>query len=368
LPARRCTAITAGKISWADIEMHCRKALKAKYDYGLSNLKPINTENLTNDLNKDVSSMRKLIAENALTVLKKTDAVFFPLPAKKDSDKKDILYVSIGTSSDNAFASRMRADYNADVTWFDYKKDAADIATIVARAKKDYKHVVVGVHGYGRSPANNFGISKNAIDLVTQLQQKTKAITFIFGNVYAVKNWCNAKNLVACYEDDSIIQNTAVDLLQGKIAAQGKLPVTVCEELKFGTGITFNAPNPVKAAKGILDAAKLTAIDAIAEDAIAKGATPGAVVLVAKDGKIVYHKAYGSNTYDKTEAINTESIFDMASVTKVCATTISVMRLYDEGKLDLKKKLGDYLPWVKGTNKENLTIENILLHQAGLVA
>jgi beta-N-acetylhexosaminidase len=361
-------AITAGKISWADIEMHCRKVLKAKYDYGLSNLKPINTDNLTNDLNKDVNSMRKLIAENALTVLKKTDAAFFPLPANTDTAKKELLYVSIGTSNDNAFAGRMRTDYNADVTWFDYKKDAADIATIVARAKKDYRHVVIGVHGYGRSPANNFGISKNAIDLVTQLQQKTKAITFVFGNVYAVKNWCGAKNLVACYEDDSIIQNTAVDLLQGKIAAQGKLPVTVCEGFKYGTGITFKAPNPVKAEKGNLDAAKLTAIDAIAEDAILKGATPGAVVLVAKEGRIVYHKAYGSNTYDKTEAVNTESIFDMASVTKVCATTISIMRLYDEGKLDLKKKLGDYLPWVKGSNKENLTIENILLHQAGLVA
>jgi beta-glucosidase-like glycosyl hydrolase/CubicO group peptidase (beta-lactamase class C family) len=361
-------AITAGKISWADIEMHCRKVLKAKYDYGLAALKPINTNNLTSDLNKDVSSMRKLIAENALTVLKKTDAVYFPLPAKKDSVKKDILYVSIGTNSDNAFASRMRADYNADVTWFDYKKDATEIATIVAKAKKDYKYVVIGVHGYARSPANNFGISKNSIDLVTQLQQKTKAITFIFGNVYAVKNWCGAKNLVACYEDDSIIHNIAIDLLQGKIAAQGKLPVTVCDQFKFGTGITFKAPNPPKTEKGVLDAAKLNSIDAIAEDAIAKGATPGAVVLVAKDGKIVYHKAYGSYTYDKMEAVNTESIFDMASVTKVCATTISVMRLYDEGKLDLKKKLGDYLPWVKGTNKENLTIENILLHQAGLVA
>ncbi|MBK8522027.1 MAG: glycoside hydrolase family 3 N-terminal domain-containing protein [Ferruginibacter sp.] len=361
-------AITAGKISWADIEMHCRKVLKAKFDYGLSNLKPINTNNITNDLNKDVSSMRKLIAENALTVLKKTDAVYFPLPANKDAAKKEMLYVSIGTSSDNAFASRMRADYNADVTWFDYKKDDSDITTIVSRAKKDYKHVVIGVHGYGRSPANNFGISKNAIDLVTQLQQKTKAITFVFGNVYAVKNWCNAPNLVACYEDDSIIHNTAIDLLQGKIAAQGKLPVTVCDQLKFGTGITFKAPNPVKGEKGMLDAAKLNSIDAIAEDAIAQGATPGAVVLVAKDGKIVYHKAYGNYTYDKTEAVNTESIFDMASVTKVCATTIAVMRLYDEGKLDLKKKLGDYLSWVKGTNKENLTIENILLHQAGLVS
>jgi len=361
-------AITEGKISWADIEMHCRKVLKAKYDYGLSNLKPINTENLTSDLNKDVSSMRKQIAENALTVLEKTDAVFFPLGAKKDSVKSALVYVSIGTKSDNALARRLRSDYNADVVYFDYTQDATKMAGIVADIKKNYSKVIIGVHDYKRVPAYNFGISKSAVDLVTQLQQKTKAITFIFGNPYAIKNWCNAKNLVACYEDDSIIQNTAIDLLQGKIAAKGILPVTVCDQFKFGSGITFKAANPPKTEKGLLDAAKLTAIDAIAEDAIAKGATPGAVVLVAKDGKIVYHKAYGSYTYDKAEAVNTESIFDMASVTKVCATTISVMRLYDEGKLDLKKKLGDYLPWVIGSNKENLTIENILLHQAGLVA
>ena len=361
-------AITDGKISWADIEKHCRKVLKAKYDYGLSNLKPINTENLTSDLNKDVSSMRKQIAENALTVLKKTDPVFFPLASKKDSIKATLVYVSIGTKGDNALARRLRNDYNADVIYFDYTQDATKMAGIVADVKKNYSKVIIGVHDYKRVPANNFGISKNAVDLVSQLQQKTKAITFIFGNPYAIKNWCNTKNLVACYEDDSIIQNTAIDLLQGKIAAKGILPVTVCDQFKYGSGITFKAANPPKAEKGLLDAAKLTAIDAIAEDAIAKGATPGAVVLVAKDGKIVYHKAYGSYTYDKNEAVNTESIFDMASVTKVCATTISVMRLYDEGKLDLKKKLGDYLPWVKGSNKENLTIENVLLHQAGLVA
>ena len=358
-------AIAAGKISRADIEMHCRKVLMAKYEYGLASLKPINTTNITNDLNKDVSRMRKLIAENALTVLKKTDDIYFPMPAKKDLTKTDVVYVSIGTNTDNAFATRMRADYNADVIYFDYKQDSTKIAGLVEQIKSNYKKVVIGVHSYNRAPVNNFGISKNTIDLATQLQQKTKAITFIFGNPYATKNWCNAKNLVLCYEDDAIIQNTAIDLLQGKIAAKGKLPVTVCEQYKYGSGIAFKAIHP---RVDLLDAAKLNVIDDIANDAIANGATPGAVVLIAKDGKIVYHKAYGNYAYNNTEVVNTESIFDMASVTKICATTIAVMRLYDEGKLDLKQKLGNYLPWVKGTNKENLSIENILLHQAGLVS
>jgi beta-glucosidase-like glycosyl hydrolase/CubicO group peptidase (beta-lactamase class C family) len=362
-------AIANGKINWNDIAFHCKKVLAAKFEYGLANLKAINTANITNDLNKEVSSMRKLIAENALTVLKKTDAAFFPLASEINPGKTEVVYVSVGTNSDNAFARRMRAGYNADVIYFDYKADGSSIAATVAQIKKKYKNVVIGVHSFGRSPANNFSLSTSAINLVSQLQQKTKAITFVFGNAYVIKNWCGAKNLVACYEDDEIIQNTAVDLLQGKIPALGKLPVTVCDQFKFGTGITLKA-SALSKKKGAakLDAARLNIIDSIAADAITKGATPGAVVLVAKDGKIIYHKAYGSYTYDNAQAVNTESIFDMASVTKICATTISVMRLFDEGKLDLKKKLGDYLSWVKGTNKENLTIQNILLHQAGLVA
>ncbi len=363
-------AIADKRLGWADIETHCKKVLLAKYQYGLTALKPINTDNLTNDLNSKVSAMRKLIAENALTVLQKTDDVFFPLPAPVKPITNDVVYVSIGTSTDNAFAKRMRTDYNAAVFYFNYNQDAARILSTVELIKKRYKKVIIGIYNYSRTPANNFGLSKAAVDLVTQLQQQTTAITFVFGNPYAIKNWCDAKNIIACYEDDAIIQNTAVDLLQGKITAKGKLPVTVCEEYKYGRGIVasgFFLPqtNPDEAG---LDPVKLNTVDSIVNDAIEKSATPGGVVLVVKNGKIAYNKAYGHYTYDKAEPVQLESVFDMASVTKICATTISVMKLYDEGKIDLKKTLGDYLPWVKGSNKENLLIENILLHQAGLVS
>ena len=363
-------AIKSNKLNWADIEIHCKKVLLAKYQYGLTTLQPINTDNLTKDLNSKVPAMRKLVAENALTVLQKTNDIFFPLAAPAKPVAKDVVYVSIGNSSDNAFAKRMRTDYKADVFYFNYNQDAARILSTVALIKKRYKKVIIGVHNYSRVPANNFGISKSAIDLVTQLQQQTTAVTFVFGNPYAIKNWCDAKNIIACYEDDAVVQNTAIDLLQGKIIAKGKLPVTVCDEYKFGSGIVSNGfflprTNPDEAG---LDPVKLNTIDSIVADAIEKKATPGGVVLVIKNGKIAYHKAYGNYVYDKPEPVQLESIYDMASVTKICATTISVMKLYDEGKIDLKKKLVDYLPWVKGSNKEDLLVENILLHQAGLVA
>jgi CubicO group peptidase (beta-lactamase class C family) len=82
---------------------------------------------------------------------------------------------------------------------------------------------------------------------------------------------------------------------------------------------------------------------------------------------IIFEKAYGNYNYDTPEPVNLNSIYDMASVTKVCATTLGVMKLYDEGKLRLDKTLGTYLHWVRKSDKANLNIENILLHQAGLV-
>jgi CubicO group peptidase (beta-lactamase class C family) len=92
------------------------------------------------------------------------------------------------------------------------------------------------------------------------------------------------------------------------------------------------------------------------------------VILAVKDGRIAYHKAFGNFNYDKAEPASIASVYDMASVTKVCAATLAIMKLYDQDKINLNKKLGDYLPLVKGTNKEHLVIKDILLHQAGLVA
>jgi CubicO group peptidase (beta-lactamase class C family) len=312
--------------------------------------------------------MKKRIAENAITVLNKTDAAFFPLRSKKKKEKK-IVFVGIGISGENVFAKRLKEDYNADAFYFDYNQDATRILSTVELIKKRYKSVVIGVHNYKRYPANHFGISNYALDLIRQIQQNNKTIIFDFGNPYALKNFCDAKNLVACYEDDSITQLAAADILLGKIKARGTLPVTVCDNYKYGSGIVSEDLMPIASPADVgIDASKLSAIDSIANAGVAAGAYPGCVVLAARDGKIFYKKAFGKYSYDNPEPVATNTIYDMASVTKICATTLSVMKLYDEGKLKLNKSLGTYLPWVRKSDKKNLPIEKILLHQAGLVA
>ena len=376
-------AIKEKKIKWKDIDARVKKVLYAKYQYGLANLQPIKTDHLTEDLNEGVKDMRRQVAENALTLLRNDDSTLFPLrageqvaapgtsfAARRGSRKKKIAYIGMGLNEENEFSRRMRADYNAQVYLFDYGLDSVKATAALELLRGRYDAVVIGLHNYNRFPANDFAISRSAAWLLQQLQQKERAITFVFGNPYAVKNSCDARTLIACYEDDEITQGVAADLLNGKFKAQGHLPVSVCDAYKAGSGMT--GPEKVLAVADPgelgLDAVKLGKIDAIAGEAIAKKAAPGCVVLVAKGGKIAYEKAFGYMTFDKKEPVYKETIYDMASCTKICATTMAVMKLYDEGRLDIQKTLGDYLPWVRGSNKESLRIWDVLLHQAQLVS
>jgi len=109
-----------------------------------------------------------------------------------------------------------------------------------------------------------------------------------------------------------------------------------------------------------------TGVYSIAAEAISKHAIPGAVVMVVKDGKVVFNKAYGYHTYDSIEPMKISDIFDMASVTKVSATTMAVMRLYEQQKISLDSGFGYYIASARNTNKSDIKIRNLLMHQSGI--
>ena len=359
--AKIMEAIRNGKLLQSDIDNKVKRVLISKYHLGLNNLQEIKIENITNDINVSTNGIRQRLSKDAITLLRLSNSKLLP-----NKSKRRVAYVGIGINQMNTFAAEVKEAFNAKVFLMDYK-DTTSLATLKKKLKRKYKTIIVGIHNYSRRPANNYGISKNAVELIQYLSEKNNAIVFDFGNPYAIKNFCNAKNLVACYEDDNLTQVAAADLLQGKISAKGKLPVTVCDNLKFGAGIAANYYFPYDTPESVgLSTDKIIAIDTIANNAINKGATPGCVVLVAKNGKVAFHKAYGYTNFDKIEPVTTDMVYDLASVTKISATTIAVMKLYEEGKIDLEKTLGDYISWTINTDKAPLKIKDILLHQAGL--
>ena len=348
-------AIRKRRLKWNDIDAKVRKVLTAKYRLGLEQPPVIDTTNLVTDLNNGTLAFNKLVARNTITVLR-NEAHFFPfMPGKR------VAYIGIGTTPVNTFGKRLVQDFKADTFSFSYMDDTLRADAILRQLDTSkYDAVIVGIHNYNNRPANNYGISDAALDLWDSLQTRNAA-TFVFGNVYASENFRTAKTLVAVYQDEAPFQEVAADFLRGSLTAIGRVPVSVCG-VKYGNGLVLNNLVPVGSSAPWLK------IDSLVRYGLDRKAYPGAVVIAVQDGMIKYHKAFGHYEYDPASLpVTLESIYDLASVTKTSATTIAVMKLYDQGKLSLDKTLGDYLPIARGTNKAPLKIRDILLHQAGLV-
>ena len=361
-------AIEEKRLSWNDINVHAKKVLEAKYEQGLHQLVPVKLDGLTKRLNEKSSDLRIAITEKSITLAKYDDKESLPL--KEDRSGKYAL-LEIGKNKNSAFSSEMRKNYNADVFMFNNSMNDQQGDSLQQIMQKNYDKIFIALHELPRYPANNFLISPSTVKLINSLSLKKSTNLMIFGNPYAAKSFINSKNIFICYDDEIITQQVAAKMMKGEISPAGKLPVSIAEGLKEGDGYTFMSQQATDADKQLsksINSQTLTDIDSIANDAISKKSTPGISLLVLKDGKIILQKSYGHLSYDGVEKVNTESVYDMASVTKICATTLSVMKLYDEKKIELDKTLGDYIPWVRGSNKEKLLIKDILLHQAGLKA
>ncbi len=129
------------------------------------------------------------------------------------------------------------------------------------------------------------------------------------------------------------------------------------------TYLSYNKPEAVG-----VNGQKLTErIDAIAREAILEQATPGAVVMIVKDNQVIFEKAYGFHTYENETATKVDDIFDLASISKIAATTLAVMKLKEEGKINLNETIGHYLKDARNTNKADIRIREVMLHEGGLI-
>lgn len=112
---------------------------------------------------------------------------------------------------------------------------------------------------------------------------------------------------------------------------------------------------------------RLAVLDPIINDAIAQGQIPGAVVIVGHDGQAVYRKAYGNRALvPRREAMTIDTVFDCASLTKVVATTMAVMQLWEQGKFRMNDPVEKYLPEFGQNGKQDITIRQLLVHFSGL--
>lgn len=363
-------AIAAGKLTQEEVDEHVKKILHAKYWAGLNKYKPIDLTNLLEEVDRPLSNvLQEQLYEHSVTIARNKDNL---LPFRH-LDTMQIASVAIGAKPHNVFQETL-GNY-APVKSFTIKNRYAPDSsfTNIIPKLKDYDVVVVSIHNMNTTPAKDFGIGVGTRAFIKYLQERTnkKVVVAVMGNAYSLKFFENSDWLVCGYEDHEVSQLLVPQVMFGARAAKGKLPVTASAKLKSGTGITtqplgrlkYGSPESVG-----MDSKILTQIDNIALEAIAYAATPGCQVLVVKDGTVVFNKSYGYYTYDNVKPVTNNTIYDIASITKVAATLQAIMFLKDQGKIDLDAKVSAYLPELKGTNKESIVLRDVLSHQAGLRA
>ncbi|MEP0712317.1 MAG: glycoside hydrolase family 3 N-terminal domain-containing protein [Algoriphagus sp.] len=359
-------AVADGKISEGEIDRRVKKILKAKYWAGLNNYRPINTYGLIERLDTPGTEViiERLYADAFTVATNKDDLLPF-----KQLDLKSFASLTIGDEG------KEFQEYLSNYAKFDHFsiEKAANETTHNNTIKKleDYDVVVVGLMGVTNIPRRKFGVAPADVQLIRDLEKRQKVVTVLFGNAYAAQQLEGLGNVVFAYENNPVTQKLAPQVLFGARAAKGILPVTINEQFSHGVGgylepsnrLAYGTPESVG-----LDGKILDKIDAVAEKAIRIQATPGANVLVVKDGKVVFERSYGNLEYKSSPKVNSETVYDLASITKVLATTQAVMFLESRGEIDMKNSLQDYLPELKGTNKGKMILSDVMAHEAGLVA
>jgi beta-N-acetylhexosaminidase len=335
-------AIKEGIISKADIDQRVLKVLAVKYKYGLSKKQWIDTTHLITDLNKPVLALKSIMAAQSLTYC---NAQVTPVLNKNIPTA----YIALNTEKQNTLTNSLDSLYGVKVFYVGSKDSL--LLEKLSDSLKQFQQVIVGLHNYSRRPANHFQINNAIIKFLNQ-SHPNNWIHIVLGNPYAVDEFKNIHNILFTYEDNDFTQIATLNWLEGKIKATGVLPVTVTASLPYRSGNS--------------KVQKLAIIDSLVYSAIAKKAIPGCQVLVVKDNEIVFNKAYGTTAGEGSSPVTLNTYYDLASVTKVSATTVSIMKLVEQGKVDIDKTIGDYLPWVKGNAKANITLRDLLLHQAGL--
>ncbi len=357
-----------GKISKGQVEQSVKRILRAKYDAGLKNgaeiLQPEGVNKKLNN-NKSLALKSRLIREAVTLVSDSSNR----LPIV-DIEKNKFATISLGSRGKTLFQDRV-GDY-IDATHFHYGKAISDeqISQLIQRLK-DVNYVIVSIHDMHKMSDRDFGITDSQLNLLSSLYAlKKNVITVLFGSPYALVHFQNREGVIVSYEEDEMTQDLTAQAIFGASNFRGRLPVTV-GRYAFGSGVMresigrlgYDIPESVG-----MSSDSLAMIDKIMEEMIRRKAAPGGQVLIAKDGRIVFEKSYGYFTYANARSVKKNDIYDVASVTKILATTISLMKLVDEGKLNVRNKASVYIPQLDTTDKKNIRIDEMLAHEAQLQA
>ena len=353
-------AIKDGTITEKRLKYSVKKILMAKYKAGLHKNNKVDLKNIVEDMNSNIDKLLfEEITEKSITLIKNDNDI---LPLKDVSSK--IAFLEMGDSNSDEFFKMLNHYTKVDKVEYDSKAE-------LLRTLKPYKTVIVGFHKSNKSPFDPYKFSKTEIETLELLSKNKNVILDVFAKAYALMDvdMTNVSSVLVSYQNNVTAQNKSAQIIFGALPAVGRLPVSINKKYPLHTSIktetinrlSYGLPNSKN-----FDLDKLNSIDLVIEDAIEKRMTPGAQLLIAKNGKVVLNKSYGYKTYEKNNLINWDHIYDLASLTKILSSVPLLMNEYESNGINEKSTLSDILPDLDLKDKGSLLLKEMLAHQSGL--
>lgn len=359
-------AYNNGKITEERLANSVKKILMSKYKVGLHEYRPIKLKNLYNDLNSRADDLvYEEAIENAITVIKNS---YYLMGIKKLENKK-IAYVKFGDSDSKPFIETLNK--YAKVTQINGK----DIATLKSKLK-NYNLIIIGHHKNNDSPWKSYSFSKREKLWLHEIakERSSNVILSVFAKPYSllgINSFKNIDGVVMAHQNSKLAQEKAAQVIFGAIPAKGVLPVSAHEDFPVNSNVQLKSllrlgySYPERLG---FNSSKLAVVDKLVQDGLDSLMYPGAQVLIARKGKVIYNKGFGKPTYDSEEKITTDHVYDLASITKILGTLPLIMKMEEEGKIALNDTFSELVPAYADTELKNVTVLKALSHYGRLPA
>ncbi|MCY4216402.1 MAG: serine hydrolase [Flavobacteriaceae bacterium] len=353
-------AVKSGEITHQRLAHSVKKILKAKYKVGLADYKAVETKNLIEDLNppSDQLLLNKAIKSALTLVHNKTNRI--PI-----QDFSTLGYFKIGDADGDVFKDQLSRYLTLE------ELNGQNLENLDANGL-GFDTVLIAYHKKNHSPYVDYRFNERELKTIETLTKKKDVILVSFTSPYAlgqIKSPDDIESIVVAYQNSKQAQIITADALMGYHSIKGKLPVSPSKSIEWGSGIELSVTKsmPYVDPRDVgFDSEKLNQLDEFAQVIIDSMITPGLQILVARKGKIAYHKSFGYHTYAKEIKVENNHLYDLASLTKILATVPMIMQDVSNGKLQLDQKLKHLIPKAAKTNKSEITIKQILSHQSGL--
>ncbi len=355
-------SVEEGELDEERIDRSVRRILEAKARIGLHVDQLVDLEAGAPEVGRPEDVRRAMeIAEASITVVR-NDGGLLPLKAE---DRLRILHLVM--PNDLGFPpDEFRARRIAVKTISLGDEVVEERAGEILETSRSFTLILVSASFYRQS------ISASLLRLLGRLAETdVPMIVASFGSPYLLAELPEIPVYLATYGTPETSRYAAVSALFGEIDVRGKLPVTLSEDYPYGQGfeiprraMTLRTASPENAG---FKPGGMEEVDRMLEEFVEQGAFPGGIVAVGHRGALVHLHPFGRLSYDENAPeVEEDTIYDLASLTKVVATTTMAMIMVDEGRLDLDAKVQDFLPLFKGPGKDEVTIRHLLTHSSGV--